>query len=264
MIVLNLGCGIRTSPRCVNVDWSLYLALRRSRLLTALAGRVLDAPRRQHLARIDGATVLHDLRRPLPFPDQWADAVYHSHVLEHFDRHLEDPDRDAALGFLRENLRVLKPGGILRVVVPDLEALCRGYLDDLAACAAQAAPGAEHDRAVARILEQSVRREAATTARRRGLRRRVERLVLGDARRRGETHQWMYDRVNLAALLERAGFAEVRVVGYGVSRIPEWNEIALDLDEGGRERRPSSLYLEAVRPAARAQASAPGAARPGP
>jgi SAM-dependent methyltransferase len=47
--------------------------------------------------------------------------VYHSHVLEHFSQ------EDGEL-LIRECYRVLKPGGVLRVVVPDLEQIAINYL----------------------------------------------------------------------------------------------------------------------------------------
>lgn len=50
--------------------------------------------------------------------------VYHSHLLEHFSRH-------NALNFAQECYRVLKPGGIIRVAVPDLERIARMYLHSL-------------------------------------------------------------------------------------------------------------------------------------
>ena len=49
--------------------------------------------------------------------------IYASHVLEHLGYHKELP------AALREFNRVLVPDGLLRVSVPDLETLCRLYLD---------------------------------------------------------------------------------------------------------------------------------------
>jgi len=96
MRLLNLGCGRRYHPDWVNVDF-----------------------------RSTGPGVLAiDLGGRLPFSDREFDAVYHSHLLEHL------PKRKVPF-FLRECFRVLKPGGILRVVVPDLEKICRLYLDYL-------------------------------------------------------------------------------------------------------------------------------------
>ena len=62
-----------------------------------------------------------NLLQRLPFADGVFDAVYSSHVLEHFA-----PATAEAL--LRECQRVLKPGGILRTVLPDLETACREYV----------------------------------------------------------------------------------------------------------------------------------------
>ena len=66
----------------------------------------------------------HNLTKPLPLPDDTFDATYSSHVLEHFSR-------DQGKKFVEEQFRVLKKGGVCRVVVPDLEMLCRSYLDKL-------------------------------------------------------------------------------------------------------------------------------------
>ena len=66
----------------------------------------------------------HDLTKPLPFADDTFDSTYSSHVLEHFSR-------DQGKKFVEEQFRVLKKGGVCRVVVPDLEMLCRSYLDKL-------------------------------------------------------------------------------------------------------------------------------------
>ncbi len=96
MRLLNLGCGRRYHRDWINVDF-----------------------------RSTGPGVLAiDLGGRLPFGDDEFDSVYHSHLLEHL------PKRKAPL-FLKECFRILKPGGILRVVVPDLEKICRLYLQYL-------------------------------------------------------------------------------------------------------------------------------------
>lgn len=91
--LLNLGCGRRVHAAWVNVD-----------VVAAAAG-----------------VQVHDLRKGIPFPDGAFDAVYHSHLLEHLDR-------GAGAALLRECRRVLAPGGVIRVVVPDLEGIARAYL----------------------------------------------------------------------------------------------------------------------------------------
>lgn len=143
--------------------------------------------------------------------------------------------------------RVLKPGGIHRIVVPDFEKACRAYIAHIASCEANPIESDNHDAYIAPLLEQSVRREAFGTSRQNSLRRFFENLVLGDARRRGETHQWMYDRINLRAQLNNIGYNEVHVQDYGTSLIPNWNEYGLDLDESGDQYKPESLYIEACK-----------------
>jgi SAM-dependent methyltransferase len=241
-LILNLGCGSKTSahPDVVNVDWSIVLYIRKNPLLRAIAPLLLNGARLSRLKSLPSNIVVHDLRKGIPFESGSVDAVYHSHVLEHFDR-------DAAPRFLAEVTRVLKPGGIHRIVVPDLETQCRDYLKSLEACAIDPSRAGQHDERVAALLEQSVRREASGTSRQKPLRRRVENLLLGDARKRGETHQWMYDRVNLASLLSRLGYRGVRVRSYRQSGIPDWERIGLDLDAQAAEYKPGSLYVEATR-----------------
>ena len=227
-LILNLGCGTRTSAACVNIDWSIHLRLKRWHLAW-LAG----SERRQKIDAMAANVVVHDLTKGIPAASGSVDAVYHSHVLEHIDR-------AGAPGFMREILRVLKPDGIQRIVVPDLELLARQYLEHFGE--------AGHDDRVAEMIEQMVRGEAYGTSTQRPLRRRVERLVLGDARKRGEAHRWMYDRTSLAGLLTQTGFAEIEVASSDVSAIPGWNEIGLDLLEDGTPYKPGSLYMEARRP----------------
>src|ERR1700733_13753782 len=87
---LNFGCGTRYAPGWTNIDFH---------------------GEGTHVKRVN-------LLAGFPFPDNSFDAVYSSHVLEHFT-----PQQGSFL--IRESCRVLKPGGILRTVVPDLEASCR-------------------------------------------------------------------------------------------------------------------------------------------
>ncbi|TWT82872.1 hypothetical protein CA13_43350 [Planctomycetes bacterium CA13] len=93
---LNVGCGNHYHPDWTNIDL------------------VASGP----------AVRQYDLRRGLPYEPKQFDAVYHSHVLEHL------APADAA-NMLRDCFRVLRPGGIVRVVVPNLEAIATAYLDSL-------------------------------------------------------------------------------------------------------------------------------------
>jgi predicted SAM-dependent methyltransferase len=93
MDFLNLGCGYRFHPSWTNVNFTS-------------TGKDVIA---------------HNLTLGIPFPDASFDLVYHSHILEHFSKNY-------AKFFLQECCRVLRPQGVLRVVVPDLEQIARTYL----------------------------------------------------------------------------------------------------------------------------------------
>lgn len=120
---LNIGCGHCFLPEWTNLD----------------------------LAPARGVQAC-DIREPLPCPAGTFDATYSSHVLEHLT-----PAAGRAL--LGEQFRVLKPGGVCRVVVPDLETICREYLRCLEAAAAQPTPAAvlRYRWMLLELLDQMVR-----------------------------------------------------------------------------------------------------------
>jgi SAM-dependent methyltransferase len=240
MKVLNLGCGHKVSahPAVINIDWSIHLRMRKNRLLTLLLPLLLGGERRARFKQLPPNIMPHDLSKGIPFPDNSADVIFHSNMMEHLDRNVAE-------GFLVEALRVLKPGGIHRIVVPDFERACADYLAHIAACDSNPKECAYHEDYIARVIEQSVRREAAGTRLQRPLRRFVENVLLGDARRRGETHQWMYDRISLAELLQRLGYKNVKLKSYNRSDISSWTQYALDVNDDGSEYAPGSLYIEA-------------------
>lgn len=277
MRCLNLGCGLRFHADWVNVD------------LVAAAPGVRS----------------HDLRRGIPYPDESFDLVYHAHLLEHF------PKKTAPL-FLLECRRVLKRAGVIRIAVPDLERIARGYLEAFEKVS-QSLPSwkEKYDWMMLELYDQTVRersggacfeylrrdpipnwdyiyervgaeaiaaRDAARAEHvdqagehpglgdkwgyvfrnlgqviRNKLKRSVlsddERaaLELGQFRRRGEIHQWMYDAYSLARLLVEIGFSDPRPCGATESLIPDWVEYCLDNGPDGTPYKPDSLYMEAVK-----------------
>jgi predicted SAM-dependent methyltransferase len=116
---VNLGAGLTTAPDWLHIDGSINAAVAGAPLpLIALAYR-LSGARSMHTQRAyiealrRGPFVFHDLRYGIPLADESAEYVYSSHMLEHLWPH--DADH-----ILAEAYRVLKPGGRIRIVVPDL------------------------------------------------------------------------------------------------------------------------------------------------
>jgi ubiquinone/menaquinone biosynthesis C-methylase UbiE len=93
---LNLGCGKRYHKSWTNVD---FIA-------------------------IGDDVIAHNLINGIPFEDDAFEVVYHSHVLEHFNK-------TNGLAFISECYRVTKIGGIIRVAVPDLEKIIQEYQRNL-------------------------------------------------------------------------------------------------------------------------------------
>ncbi|AKJ30379.1 class I SAM-dependent methyltransferase [Caldimonas brevitalea] len=116
-MILNLGCGSQLCNDWTNVDYALGARLAKVPLFRAVNARV-------KLFRMDwdDRIVLHDLTKPFPWQSGTADGVYSSHTLEHLAR--EDGRR-----FLRECHRVLRQGGLIRILVPDLRHHVQSYLD---------------------------------------------------------------------------------------------------------------------------------------
>jgi len=242
MRILNLGCGTKASsdPAVVNIDWSIYLRFKRRKLLAATAPIFFRGRRLEKFKALPENILVHNLAKGIPFESNSVDAVYHSHVLEHLDR-------KTGKAFVMEVHRVLKPGGVHRIVVPDLEEACQRYLEHIAVCDGNAEEAGRHDTYVAAMIEQCVRSEAGGTSRQTPVRRYVENLILGSARQRGETHQWMYDRINLGALLRDCGYRDVRQQQFDSSLIANWNKYGLDQKEDGTEYKEESLYMEGVK-----------------
>ncbi|HEX9647070.1 MAG TPA: methyltransferase domain-containing protein [Alphaproteobacteria bacterium] len=135
---LHLGCGRRHIPGWHHVDLMAYRHV----------DRVGPAERLDHIA------------------DDSVEIIYASHVLEHFGRY-------EVFDVVSEWYRVLRTGGILRVSVPDLSAICRRYL----AC---------------------------------GDIREVLGLLVGGQTGPLDCHKTVFDAASLGELMEDVGFAEVR------------------------------------------------------
>lgn len=239
MKILNLGCSSKTSNSIdvINIDWSLKLLLKKNFLFKTLSYFMLSDERKNKLKNLPNNIMVYDLSKGIPFEDNSVDVVYHSHLLEHIDR-------SKVQSFLNEVKRVLKPNGIHRIVVPDFYFLCSNYMKNFELSLNDEKYQKLEDDFIADILEQSVRKEAYGTSIQKPLIRIIENILLGDARKRGETHQWMYDKFNLSSILEEVGFKEIQVKSYNSSEIDNWEKYKLDIDDDQNEYKFGSLYIE--------------------
>ncbi len=254
---LNLGCGGVFSPEWNNLD--LY--------------RSKDV-------------VYHDLNNGIPFGDNVFDAIYSSHLLEHFPRGKGE-------FLVKEIFRVLKPGGIVRLVLPDLEGIVGEYLKNIKSFRVEPSDKnwQRYSWSLLELYDQTVRQISGgemLKSLRKGevdweyvssraaaafydwypwnknkkkasviklplwlkVVNRVKSLFRSrDPKKIGETHQWMYDEVSLMALLKQTGFEEVFRADWNASKIPEWQKYNFDESrDGGKPRKPDSFYMEAKKP----------------
>ena len=160
--LLNLGCGSDVREGWVNADFF-----------------------RWQFWRVPRGYWMVDLRRPLPCADDFFDGVFCEHVLEH----LAPAEARVLLGEIR---RVLRPGALLRLSVPDLAkyvARYRGEASDPefgqwpdgASALHSLTQGFGH-RSIwdAAALEQALRAAGLTDVRRTGFREGSDSRLLGD------------------------------------------------------------------------------------
>ncbi|WP_421999012.1 class I SAM-dependent methyltransferase [Reyranella sp.] len=157
-----------------------------------------------------GVTLRVDCRRRLPLADRSARGIHIEHYLEHLEPTVERPR------LLAECRRCLEPGGVLRVVVPDI----RLYVEDYLADGWAGAGGRDG------VLSESLFKTKAEA---------LNHVFVQD----GE-HYGGFDAEYLRLTLEKAGFGDVRRVGWREGDFP-----------GGpidrEQHRTYSLYMEARR-----------------
>jgi predicted SAM-dependent methyltransferase len=173
-LLLHLGCGTNKLPGWVNID---------------LLGYAADIP--------------WNLLRALPFPTGCARAAFLEHVIEHFT--LAD-----SLTLLEECRRVLRPGGVIRIGVPDLGRYMRSYAGD-------------------RALIDQARPDRPTPL-----------LAVAEVAQ-SHGHQSAYDAETLILLLREAGFRDVAIRGFREST-------ALDPVPDMEARRIETVYAEGTGP----------------
>jgi SAM-dependent methyltransferase len=181
---VNVGSGLGVAPGWVNIDGNIHVLMagappRVLRALHGLSGNIRQwLPREEYVQRLRSHIFLHyDLERGLPLPTGSVGYLFCSHVLEHF--YLTDAHR-----LLGEMHRVLAPGAVVRLCVPDLEHAVRLYLNG--------------DRKAA-----------------------LEFFFTEDRAPYSRHHRYMYDFELLGDVLRAAGFRDVTRQQYRTGKVPD-------------------------------------------
>jgi predicted SAM-dependent methyltransferase len=211
---INVGCGQTPTGGWRNFDNSLSLRLSKIPLLPGLLQKLgfLDGSQQQFIRFVRENDIEYgDATKGLPIQDESVDVLYSSHMLEHLDK-------NEAEKFLRESFRVLRPGGIIRIAVPDIKRQIAHYNESGDA-------------------DAFVEATHLCVPRPRSLAQRLRLLLVGTRH-----HQWMYDANSLSELLQEHGFIKADEMPVGQTKIHEYEPLDL------QERASESVCVEAEKP----------------
>ncbi|MEH2048731.1 class I SAM-dependent methyltransferase [Nostoc sp.] len=187
---VQFGCGLCAPSDWVNFDSSLAMRLQKLPIFGKL---IPSGP----FGRFPSNVRYGDIVKGLPLPDNTVDILYCSHVLEHIT--LEE-FRQA----LKNCYRHLKPGGIFRLVLPDLEFMAQQYIKSTS-------PEASLE--FMRITWLGKER------RKRSLLAFLKEWVSGTE------HLWMWDYKSLSLELQNVGFSDIRRAYIGDSDIAAFSQL---------------------------------------
>jgi predicted SAM-dependent methyltransferase len=190
---LNLGCGPIKPHGWENVDGSLrsLIASRFNWFDRLMTGLKLWSP-----TEFDRQTKYANLLKRLPWSNDSVDCIYLGEVLEHFTQ--ED-----GLRLLNECFRIMKPGAVIRIRVPDNARFWRNYLQEYDANYEK--PETERTDDHTRWVKMFFRDIC------------VRRRWIGSF---GHYHKWLYDEISLIQTLRRVGFVDAGRRTYLDSAIP--------------------------------------------
>lgn len=118
-VKINLGCGLRVASGWLNIDGSLNALIASwpnwaHRLVYRFSGSHNYYSLDEYCGILESHSFLyHDLSHSLPLSENSVDFIYSSHFFEHLFK-------DDAAALLKSCARALKPGGIIRISIPDL------------------------------------------------------------------------------------------------------------------------------------------------
>jgi predicted SAM-dependent methyltransferase len=183
-IWLNVASSVYVLEDFINLDNHLFIRFVNNytiakKVLPSKYHDLLDA---YHEASKKAKLLKHDCRKPLELPDASVDHILCSHFLEH----VFPEDRT---NILNDFMRVLKPGGTLHIILPDLEDQIRKYLNRKA----QNLPDAADDFVAETLLSKESKGSV-----------RYRLMEFGGGF--GLQHRWMYDHASISNIVTKMGF----------------------------------------------------------
>lgn len=215
---LNLGCGLQTPDGWINIDSSMGARLAKRPILKKCLQTFI--PRSWGIlpnANWPDNVKWMNITNQFEFDANSVDVVYSSHTIEHLTYN------EASFVF-KESHRVLKPGGIIRIIVPDFGQLVDSYLANK-----QKKPHL----AAKLFLEHTYYFEIPVPSSFSGL--------IKYYFKRKNNHHFLYDEEGLRYQMMQAGFTDVRLMKLAESRIPGIEKIDIP------ERFTGAICLEGVK-----------------
>jgi SAM-dependent methyltransferase len=191
-VKINIGSDFTVAEGWINIDSSVYALISGfpdfiKRLVYKLSDAHLRLEEKEYLSILNNHTfVFHNVEYGLPFLGNSVQYIYSSHFLEHLYK-------DDAKKLLKEAYRVLKPGGKIRLCVPDLQYVISLY--------------------------QKGDRERALT------------FFFDDGKAYFYTHKYMYDFESLRSNLCDVGFDHVIRCSYKTGEVPDIEKLDNKPDE---------------------------------
>ena len=210
---VNIGCGSSPTEGWKNFDNTRAIKLAHSPIkfwILKLFGLLIPSQIENVEWNKENKILFADATKRLPLSDSSAECIYSSHMFEHLSR-------DEAILFLKDALRVLDNGGVLRISVPDLRHLINNYIANKDA-----------DEFMSKMFVSAPSLNL--------LRQKFILFFVGYRH-----HQWMYDGASLSKLMLESGFKDAIVQDAGETCIK--NFIGLNLFE----REEESVYVEAIK-----------------
>ena len=223
---VNLGCGPIGKEDWINIDWGILAFLHKYHFVENFLLACKLFPKGYNI-KWPKNLFLHNCRSKLPFKEGSIDFIYSSHFIEHMRRF--ETER-----ILKDCYRVLKKGGVMRLVIPDLELLTRKYIEkDKGFFYAlnnllNNDPNPKDEIFLADVLLDSFF-PVSYKKPYQGIHRLYSFFI--------RPHLWMYDFNSLEGILKNAGFGKIRKLNYREGKVPDLDKLDVFPE--------ISLYVEA-------------------